>query len=137
MRHGNPVDRSGGVARTRWWGLRIHALAQVAEEEETPSPHIGGGGTDIRKGRGVIALGGAALYWSSRMPSSARRADNCLRQTLVGRDTVTLIHDEISIGCEGTGFETSGGFTEGVDTGSGGTDGPPRHPDLLAVAAAA
>src|SRR4029450_1363526 len=27
MRHGNCVDRSSGVVRTRWWGLGILALA--------------------------------------------------------------------------------------------------------------
>jgi len=34
---------------------------------------------------------------------------------------VTLIQDNVSIGC--TGFESSGGFDQGADIGSGGTDG--------------
>jgi hypothetical protein len=30
MRYGNPIDRSAGVVRTRWWGLGILSLARVA-----------------------------------------------------------------------------------------------------------
>ena len=79
---------------------------------------------------------GVGLYWSVGSAATLNGptfAGNVLAHDLISSDgdltipcgrllsaetQVTLIHDNISIGC--TGFETSGGFDQGVDIGSGG-----------------
>ena len=79
---------------------------------------------------------GVGLYWSvggAATLNGPTFAGNVLAHDLISSDgdltipcgrllsaetQVTLIHDNISIGC--TGFETSGGFDQGVDIGSGG-----------------
>lgn len=80
---------------------------------------------------------GVGLYWSVGSAATLNGptfAGNVLAHDLISSDgdltipcgrllsaetQVTLIHDNISIGC--TGFETSGGFDQGVDIGSGAT----------------
>ena len=79
---------------------------------------------------------GVGLYWnvgSAATLNGPTFAGNVFAHDLISSDgdltipcdrllsaetQVTLIHDNISIGC--TGFETSGGFDQGVDIGSGG-----------------
>ncbi len=79
---------------------------------------------------------GVGLYWSVGSAATLNGptfAGNVLAHDLISSDgdltipcgrllsaetQVTLIHDNISIGC--TEFETSGGFDQGVDIGSGG-----------------
>lgn len=81
------------------------------------------------------------IYWSvgsSATLNGPTFAGNVLAHDLISSDgnltlscgrllsattQVTLIQDSISIGCAGTGFETSGGFDQGVNIGSGGTGG--------------
>ena len=89
---------------------------------------------NVGKGAGV------GLYWnvgSAATLNGPTFAGNVFAHDLISSDgdltipcdrllsaetQVTLIHDNISIGC--TGFETSGGFDQGVDIGSGGARRP-------------
>jgi hypothetical protein len=92
---------------------------------------------------GVINVGsgaGVGIYWSVGSAATLNGntfAGNVLAHDLISSDgdltltcgrllsaetQVTLIHDNISIGCVGTGFG-SGGFDQGVAIGSGGTGG--------------
>ena len=82
---------------------------------------------------------GVGLYWSvgsSATLNGRTFAGNVMAHDLISSDgnltmgcgrllsattQVTLIMDTISLGC--TGFENSGGFDQGADTGSGGTGG--------------
>lgn len=84
---------------------------------------------------------GVGVYWtvaSAATLNGPTFAGNVLAHDLISSDgdltitcgrllsaetQVTLNNDSISIGCEGTGFEASGGFAQGVDIGSGGTGG--------------
>lgn len=84
---------------------------------------------------------GIGVYWdvgSAAILNGPTFAGNVLAHDLISSDgdltiacgrvlsattQVTLIQDNISIGCTGTGFETSGGFAQGVAIGSGGTSG--------------
>lgn len=84
---------------------------------------------------------GVGIYWSvgsSATLNGPTFAGNVLANGLISSDgnltlscgrllsatsQVTLNQDSISIGCSGTGFETSGGFDQGANIGSGGTGG--------------
>ena len=91
----------------------------------------------------VINVGsgaGVGIYWSVGSAATLNGntfAGNVLAHDLISSDgdltlgcgrllsaetQVTLVHDNISIGCVGTGFG-SGGFDQGVSIGSGGTGG--------------
>jgi len=95
----------------------------------------------------VINVGsgaGVGLYWSVGSAATLNGltfAGNVLAQDLISSDgnltincgrllsseaQVTLIQDNISTGCAGTGLG-SGGFDQGVDIGSGGIGEPVRH----------
>ncbi len=84
---------------------------------------------------------GVGIYWtvgSAATLNGPTFAGNVLAHDLISSDgnltlscgrllsatsQVTLNQDTISIGCAGTGFETSGGFDQGANIGSGGTGG--------------
>ncbi len=105
----------------------------------------------------INAGSGSGLYWNVRssatLDTATTFAGNILANTsitmndgvtlncgraLVQTGAVTLINDTISIGCEGTGFEGSGGF----NGGGGSTEAPSPVPEpgtvgLLAAGLAA
>ena len=98
--------------------------------------------------QGVGGGAGVGIYWtvgSAATLNGNTFAGNVLAHDLISSDgnltmgcgrllsattQVTLIQDNISIGCEGTGFG-SGGFDQGVGTGSGGTTVPEPGTVLL------
>ena len=91
------------------------------------------------------------IYWSvgsSATLNGPTFAGNVLAHDLISSDgnltlscgrllsattQVTLIEDSISIGCAGTGFETSGGFDQGAKIGSGGVIPEPATLALLGL----
>lgn len=126
----------GGGSNTAVWAFRFTSSLIAG-----PSSNV----TVVDVGDGA----GVGVYWtvaSAATLNGPTFAGNVFAHDLISSDgdltiacgrlasaetQVTLIQDKISIGCERTGFELSGGFAEGVDIGSGGDINPVPEPATL------
>ena len=115
----------GGGSNTAVWGFLCPSALITGPTGTVTVTNVGNGS-------------GVGLYWSVGSAATLNGntfAGNVLAHDLISSDgdltldcgrllsaetQVTLIHDSISLGCAGTGFQTSGGFDQGVNTGFGG-----------------
>ncbi|MEQ1742695.1 MAG: ice-binding family protein [Candidatus Nitrotoga sp.] len=129
-----PTNLSGNLILD---GLGSNNALWVFQMESTliTSPTSNVTVTNVGNGSGV------GIYWSvgsSAILNGSTFAGNVLARGPISSDgnltlscgrllsatsQVTLNEGSISIGCAGTGFETSGGFDQGVNIGSGGLVG--------------
>lgn len=112
----------GGGSNSAVWVFQVSSTLITSTTSNVTVQNVGDGAN-------------VGLYWnvgSAATLNGFTFAGNVLAQTLISSDgnltiacgrllsatsQVTLIRDTISIGCEGTGFETSGGLDQGVDIG--------------------
>jgi len=120
------ITLNGGGSNTAVWRFRFSSTFIMSEGSDVNVINVGDGS-------------GVGIYWtvgSAATLNGDTLVGNVLANQLISSNggltlgcgrlasaeaAVTLIQDTISLGC--TGFENSGGFDQGKDTGSGGVGG--------------